>query len=68
MSALGGKADVNGELPQRPLLTQIRHLYCIAPKESAGRGGLLPARDLANEWPAMLTIVPELVSILFLLQ
>jgi hypothetical protein len=25
MSALGGEADLNGELPQRPLLTQLGH-------------------------------------------
>jgi hypothetical protein len=28
MSALGGKADVNGELPQCPLLTRIGHWTC----------------------------------------
>jgi hypothetical protein len=33
MSALGDKADVNGELPQRPLLTQLRHL---APPRDVG--------------------------------
>jgi hypothetical protein len=56
MSALGGEADVNGELPQRPLLTlsdRSRELHCTAARsEDRGGGG----------WPWVLSDLKSLLE------